>query len=154
MDQLNRSFFELAAIPDQSEEMNLLIETLQLYNVRACEILRARKSNIINNQFLILKGAKGSNDIIIRDRSLVNRFVSLADNRKDKLFIFTNYGKLYRYCCKYFSHIAQKIKKKKNNKITHSFRYLNTIGIQDENTIKVLLHHGSKKSNHYYTNKI
>lgn len=137
-----------------NEEMEIILETLFLYNPRINEILSATKQQFNRAGFMVLKGSKKSADIIIRDRELIKKYHALAEKRETKLFRYTKYGDVYRYIWNNLSHIVNKVAKKKNCKVTHAFRYLNANTFEDEATIKSLLHHNSTRSNHFYTNKL
>ena len=143
-----------AILHDTNDELNLIVAVLSLYNCRISEILSAKKSDIIKNKFVILHGAKGSADIVIRDKATVAAFVALSLNRKSNLFLYSNYSKVYTFIKKNFSHLICQVITKKNNKVTHVFRYINIEDLQDEKSIKSFLHHNSVRSNSFYTNKI
>ena len=136
------------------QEMPLICAILELYNPRIIEILRLRKKDIFQNKFVVLPGAKKSSSVVIRDRELVARIVKLSLERTDVIFIHSPYTKIYRFVRNNYSHLSDKIKINKNRKITHAFRYLAVANILDDNIIKPLLHHGSKKSNKFYINKM
>lgn len=144
----------LTAVARESLEIEVILDLLILYNPRALEILRLVKSDVVQDRFLIIRGAKRSQDIIVRDRELMSKINRLAKKRTDRLFISTTYGYLYRYIRLNFGDLIKCIDKKKNCKVTHLFRYLNTLGINDESSLKALLHHNSKSSQKYYINKI
>jgi len=137
-----------------SQEMPLIIDILQQYNPRIQEVLNLRKSDIYEKKFVILHGCKKSADVILRDKILVARIVKLSKERTDVIFIHSNYKRVFRFCEKNFSHLFSQIEINKNRKITHCFRYNAVDGISNDNSVKSILSHNSKKSNKFYTNKI
>jgi hypothetical protein len=136
------------------QEMPLIVDILLEYNPRCCEILRLRKKDIYNNKLVILPGAKNSQNVVIRDKVLVNRIIQLAKERSDAIFLHTSYIQVYRHFRKFYSHLSDQIARKKNRAVTHAPRYLAVNTIVDDGALKSVLHHNSKKSNKYYFNKI
>jgi len=136
-----------------NDEMQIIIDILSLYNCRISEILNLRKQDFHRNKFVTLHGLKKSNDIILRDRSIVASLIKLASMRSDNIFVFTSYKKVYNFIKKNYSHLINSVTTKHNLKVTHLFRYLATETFNNDDEIKVLLHHNSKKSNHFYINK-
>lgn len=145
---------KLGPIHRESLELEVILELLVIYNPRALEILRLKKGDIVQERFLCIPGAKRSQDIIVRDRELMKKINRLAEKRTDNLFISISYGYLYRYIRRNFGDSIKSVQKKKNNKVTHLFRYLNTQGIKSESSLKSVLHHNSKSSQKFYINKI
>jgi len=141
-------------INDISEELRTITDILTVYNCRITEILNLTKSYFFLPKFVVLKGLKGSNDIIIRDRLILERLKELSTKRENKIFVNNTYKQVYNFINRNYSYLIGKIEKKKNNKVTHCFRYSAVNNITDEQTIKTVLHHNSLKSNKYYTNKI
>jgi integrase len=134
-------------------QMQIAVSILQIENCRAREVLNAEWKNFYPDQFLILKGCKGSNNIIVRDRSILKEIGLLP--RLDKIFIFNqiNYFKLYHYCKQNFSHLFVRFKGKHNLKVTHGFRYAAVEQIGNEFFIRDVLFHRSVKSGRFYKTK-
>ncbi len=130
--------------------LGLITEILIIYNCRISEILSANSSNLIQDKFLILKGAKKSQDVIIRDRVILARFSKLKTDCYGNYFYNVTYNQVYKYVKSNFGHILKSIAHNKNEKITHAFRYNNVKEVNDEQSIKAILHHNSVKSQKYY----
>lgn len=130
--------------------MAIAIEILKTYNCRASELLNARWSNYHPDRFLILDGAKGSSNVIIRDRFILEMVSKLPILDKEKIFPSINYRRLYHHCKQHYSHLFVKFKKKKNLKVTHGFRYRAVEQVANEKQIRDILQHRSIKSGKFY----
>lgn len=132
----------------------IIITILVIYNCRINEILKARWGNFHPEKFLILEGSKGSANIIIHDREILKSIKALPKSDQDFIFPWITYYQIYHEIKKKYSHLLNKISHRKNMKITHSFRYLNVSGIDNDKFIKDILHHNSTRSGKYYKNKL
>lgn len=130
--------------------IDCVIQILFLYNCRINEVLNARWSDLRGNKFLLLRGSKKSQDIIIQDRVLISQISNLRHSSDIYIFHPLTYYHVYRYVKTNFSHLFLKYKTKKNEKITHGFRYLNAESFNDESSLKALLHHNSTRAQRYY----
>ncbi|MCO6473708.1 MAG: site-specific integrase [Melioribacteraceae bacterium] len=133
-----------------SKRQKIILEILALYNCRISEVLSATLDNYFPDRFLILKGKKKSSDIIITDRKILSDISQLNFFESNKIFDGITYLQMYRIIKRDYSHLFANFRKKKNAKITHGFRYLNILGVQDEKSIKSILHHNSIDSQKYY----
>lgn len=133
---------------------DLIILILTIYNCRINEILKATWNNFYPDKFLILKGSKGSANVIIHDREILKAINKLPRIDNVLIFPFITYYQIYHEIKKKYSHLLNTISHRKNQKITHSFRYLNVSGIDNDNFIKDILHHNSTRSGKYYKNKL
>lgn len=131
-------------------QLSICIEILQVYNCRAGEVLNASWNKYYPSKMLILHGEKRSANIIIRDRKILEEIEKLPKLHKTKIFPSVNYGMLYRYCKKYYSHLFIQFKGKKNYKVTHGFRYRAITEVDIDEEIREILHHRSIKSGKYY----
>jgi hypothetical protein len=134
--------------------LSTIIETLMVYNCRIGELLRLDKKFVLTGRFVIVKGSKGSADIIIRDRSLLAKYEFLKARCEKKIFEKLTYNQVYKCIKDNYSHLFKSIKCNKNKKVTHAFRYLNVAQLTDDDAVKAVLHHSSKRSNKYYTDKV
>lgn len=133
--------------------LSVVVETLIVYNCRVIEVLSCKAENVHPGKYVILKGAKGSNDVIIRDRSLLSQYVLLKEVTNGAMFSLVTYQQVYHFLQSNFGHLVRSLKNGKNNKVTHAFRYINIFPTDDEDSIKTILHHKSKRSNKYYKRK-
>lgn len=133
-----------------SQRQKIILEILSIYNCRISEILSATLDNYFPGRFLILKGKKRSADIVITDRQILQSIDNLRIFSSNKIFDGVSYIQIYRIVKLNYSHLFRKFKKRKNDKVTHGFRYLNILNIKDIDSIKTILHHNSKKSQEYY----
>lgn len=133
---------------------SLIILILSIYNCRINEILKASWKNYYHGRFLILEGSKGSANIIIHDREILKAIALLPRSNEEFIFPWITYYQIYHEIKKKYSHILPNISHRKNMKITHSFRYLNVSGIDNDKFIKDILHHNSTRSGKYYKNKL
>lgn len=140
----------LSAIKQQHPLMDVLVQCLFVYNCRCNEILKAEWKNFFPGRFLVLKGSKKSNDVIIRDRELLAQIATLPRTSPIYIFYPLTYQQVYIYCKRNFSHLFVRFKTKSNYKVTHAFRYSNAELVSNEDTLKALLHHNSKKSQKFY----
>lgn len=141
--------------PGQSANIFYLItEILQVENCRISELLAAKWSNYHAHRFLILEGKKKSAPVVIRDRELLRKISTLPHTTDDFIFGSVNYRQVYHFIKSNFSHLFEDIKTRKNRKVTHAFRYINCRAIDNDQEIKVILHHNSLRSGKYYKNKM
>lgn len=143
-----------ASVRNYRSFYSVIIQVLIIYNCRISEILSAEWSNFNPDRFLILKGAKRSANVIITDRALLKQINELPRLHASLIFPTVTQHQISHYILKNYSHLLTNIKIKKNRKITHAFRYLNIAGIVNDNFIKDILHHNSKRSGAYYKNKL
>lgn len=134
-------------------QMQIAVCILQIYNCRASEVLNARWENFYPDKFLILHSSKQSNNVIIRDRSILYEISQMPRLHKEIIFNQLNYSKLYDYCKKRYSHLFVRFKGKKNYKVTHGFRYAAVESINDELYVRDVLFHRSAKSGRFYKPK-
>lgn len=140
---------------DNSESIFLIIaEILQIENCRISEILSANWQDYHAHRFLILKGKKKSSPVVIRDRILLEKISKIPRTTGQLIFGCVNYRQVYHFIKSKYSHLFTNIKTRKNQKVTHAFRYINCRAIDNDEEIKVILHHNSLKSGKYYKNKI
>ena len=137
-----------------SKQLKIVLLILSKYNCRAKEVLSAKRSNFYPDIHLILKGAKRSQDVIIRDTEILHLISSLPITKEPLLFPAISYRLLYSTVKKNYSHLFVRFKTKKNYKVTHGFRYFNAQFTKDENELKAVLHHNSKLSGHFYNPKV
>ena len=141
-------------IKPEPDLLKLITSILSIYNCRISEILSASWSNFYPERFLILKGAKKSQNIIVTDRIILNSIANLPKTHQVLIFPYISYYQVYHYIKSRYGHLFAKIKHRKNLKITHAFRYLNLESIDNDNFIKDILHHNSLKSGKFYKNKL
>jgi predicted nucleic acid-binding protein len=142
------------AFENKKDYFSIITQILFIYNCRISEVLSACWCNFHKDRFLILVGVKGSANIIITDRKLLNLISELPYTDKQKIFPFVSYYQVYHHLKSNYSHLFKDIKIKKNRKITHAFRYLNLKNIDNDKFIKDILHHNSRRSGKYYKNKL
>lgn len=128
----------------------IVVDILQVYNVRAGEVLSATWQNFFPGRFLILKAEKKSCDIIVRDRNILASIEALEKDHPTFIFYGVSYQKLYYYIKKNLSHLFNQPNKKGNMKITHYFRYANVRGIEDMSAVQTILYHKTLDSGVYY----
>lgn len=133
-----------------SQEEKIIIEILYRYNCRISEVLRAEWKKFFPPMYLTLSGAKKSKPVIIRDTSILSMINELPRLNQTLIFPTTSYQRLYRCIKSQYGHLFHKFKTKKNEKVTHGFRYLNVQTNIDDDTASTVLHHRSKKSLKYY----
>lgn len=133
---------------------DLIIMILMKYNCRIQEILNAEWKDFYPERFLILKGLKKSSNVIVTDSKILDLILQIPKIDSIKIFPFITYYSVYHFIKTKFSHLLSSIRTRKNRKITHAFRYLNIVDLQDETQIRDVLHHRSIKSQSYYKNKI
>ena len=131
----------------------LFITILSRHNLRVCELLRCKRTDLMPGRYLIIPGAKGSCNVIIRDKDLIAEAASIPASGSDLLFYPLTYNLIYRDVKRYYSHLFVDIKTRKNQKVTHAFRYLAVRGVVDVEIARDILHHRSSKSSKYYLNK-
>lgn len=133
-------------------QCELILYILKRYNPRISEILNANKTDIIGEKFLVLTGAKGSDNVIIHDEFLCSSLSKLPIFANGKIFN-SSYNSIHRYIHTYYCDDIM-VNSKGNNKVTHSYRYKNAQLFQKSkrvpDEIKSLLHHKSTKSQTYY----
>lgn len=137
-----------------SPRLKIVVEILIVYNARISEILLADYKNFYPHQFLILDGLKKSENVIIRDRILLEEIQQLKPNGSALIFYPLKYKFVYDFIKRNYSHLFNRIKTSKTKKVTHAFRYLNVQPLADDNNIKLILHHRSQRSGIYYKNKV
>jgi len=123
------------------------------YNVRASEVLRARYTDFYYPDFLILRGSKKSRDIVVRDRQLLARIHLLPALHQDLIFYPLKYSQLYHFVRSRYDHLLSRFKGRKNNKVTHAFRYAAASRVSQDEDITLVLNHRSSKSRIYYQSK-
>jgi len=131
-------------------QMQIIIGILQEYNCRSAEVLSAEWKNFYPDKFLILQGLKGSSNIIIRDKLILQTISNMPKLHPTFIFNQVNYQALYWYCKTRYSQLFTKFKTKKYRKITHGFRYTAVEFINDDAYVRDILFHRSKKSGRYY----
>lgn len=138
----------------QKSSLDIVCEILKVYNCRAAEVLSARWKDFYPDDYLILNGVKHSCQIIIRDRIILQMISKLPKLNSQYIFPAVNYNRLYAHIRSNYNGLISSIKHKKNLKVTHAFRYKKVKNISNENSIREILHHRSKRSGKFYTNKV
>jgi len=136
------------------DQLFIISELLRIENCRCSEILAATWQNYHANRFLILEGKKRSASVIIRDRELLKLISNIPKTNDVLIFPNVTYRQVYQYIKSRYGHQFEIIKGRKNKKITHAYRYINLRAIDNDENIKQILHHNSKKSGMYYKNKL
>lgn len=139
-----------AAKQFEISQLAVAIEILKCENCRASEILNAKWSDFYPGKFLILPASKQSANVIVRDRFILERISRLPHIDDEKIFPSINYYHLYHHCKKFYSHLFNKFKGRKNLKVTHGFRYRAVEAVANETKIRDILHHRSIKSGKFY----
>jgi integrase len=134
--------------------IDLAVLVLATYNCRAVEILGASWKDYHEGKFLILRGAKGSKDIVVRDREVISFLASLHHLHKERIFWPVTYSMLYRHIKINYSHLFDTKFGKRNKPVTHYFRYANVSDIETVKDAALILNHNSKKSCGYYNHKL
>jgi len=137
-----------------SSQLKVVLLILERYNPRVGEVLRAERRLFIPHRMLIIKGSKGSQDVIIRDLMILDMIEELPILSKTYLFPSLNYGILYRTIKKDYAHLFSKFKTRHNEKVTHGFRYLNANLTNDPAAVKSILNHTTTKSGTSYNKKL
>lgn len=137
-----------------SDRLKLVIEILSIYNPRINEILNTTYSNFYPEKYLILPGEKKSGNVIIRDRTILKEISELKPNGSNYIFYPIKYYSVYQFIKNNFGQLYNKLKTKKNNKITHAYRYINVEPLANINQITDVLHHKSIRSAKYYKKNI
>jgi len=132
----------------------IIVEILKVYNCRISEILSAKWSNFFPDRFLILEGKKHSAPVIITDRTILKNISKLVKVDDQLIFKTISYHSIHHYIKSKYSHLFVNIKTKKYSKVTHAYRYLNLKSIDNDDFIKQILHHNSRKSGMYYKHKL
>jgi len=138
---------------NREDVINLAVEILRIYNVRASEVLGIAKYNRLRNGNYVIESRKGSHHTIITDRTIIEHLNVLYTNADSLLFEGISYKNLYNYMLKNYSHIFNQFKTMKNRKVTHGFRYLNVHDVADATIRQAILHHKSLKTQNYYKSK-
>ena len=133
-----------------SELYKLADEILEVYNIRWAELRDIDKANLVPGNFQIVKGRKGSGDIIIRDREILQKLDSAFRKYGAQPFTLISYKQYYRHVWKTRGNQIRAIKKKKNYKVTHASRYFAVARVRDEKTIKAILHHNPGLRKHQF----
>jgi len=132
----------------------IAVSILKQYNLRSAELLRLKKSDLHYPRFCIVRGCKGSRDIVIRDKSILSLLLALS-NCSHTPFIFNiSYSQLYRFILRTLSHRFVSLKGKKNKKVTHAFRYINSSELDNAHDVSLVLNHKSQSSAHFYNKSI
>jgi integrase len=137
-----------------SPQMRVALSILESYNCRASEVLSARWDDFFPGKFLFLRGKKKSDDIVVRDRTILFDIRYIERSTSPLIFYLLSYNKLYREVKSKYSHLFIKFKGKHNYKVTHGFRYLNAQFSNDERRVKVILHHASLRSGKFYNKNL
>lgn len=134
--------------------IELIVEILDLYNLRISEVLNLKWSDVIDSKMIYVQASKHSHDTIIRDRQIVQQIIKL--HRIDSTYIFkpVTYTQVYTYIKRYLSHRFSKQYDKKNKKITHYFRYKNAQSLKTKKQVSTMLNHSGQQSARYYNNKL
>jgi integrase len=140
--------------PGAPDLISIVIDLLITYNCRVSEVLGARWRDFYPGQYLILHAVKGSNHIVVRDRSILSSIKSLHHIDDDFIFAPLTYYIVYHHIKKNYSHLFHQIKSRKNMAITHYFRYANVSKLTQGSDATAVLHHRSKKSAKYYNRKL
>lgn len=149
---INKNFAEVNL--KSQDQLFIISEILRIENCRASEILSATWQNYHAQRFLILQGKKKSASVIIRDRIILKMIDNIPRTHDQLIFPNINYRQVYTYIKSKFSHQFENIKVRKNKKVTHAFRYINLRAIDNDENIKQILHHNSRRSGKYYKNKL
>jgi integrase len=139
---------------NQNATLNLIILLQHQYGLRISEVLNIRMSELKIGRFCIIKGLKGSHDILINDNLIIEIFAYYKSINFEvfegisRFFVYREFKKLG---------IQSSGGGNKNLAITHSFRHglakdLRNSGYMDQD-ITLALHHKSKKSQENYGNK-
>ena len=132
----------------------LVIRILSEYNCRVSEVLKARWVNFYDDQFLVLEGLKRSRNVIIRDKDVLSEISKLPRDLSEFIFYPVKYRRIYELCLRVLNQKITTFTKKKNNKVTHYFRYKNVSVLDNDKIIQDVLHHNSARSSGFYkTNK-
>ena len=134
--------------------LDFVVYLLQVYNLRASEVLNIHANDIVDNRYAIVRACKHSRDIVIRDRYAVTKLTELKKHTKDKVFNCVNYNMLYRHIRQYYSHLLLNNKRKKNFAITHYWRYANAQLLNKTKDVALVLNHNSYKSAKYYNKNL
>jgi len=148
------NIFKIGDYSDQFNLLDFLVYILDEYNLRAGELLSARWTDLYPDKYLIIRAKKNSRNVIIRDKIILNKIVNLVRTHKEYIFYPITYSKLYHHILTNHYHKFYTVKKRKNRKITHYFRYNNVSDIDNDVLIRDILNHNSGKSVKYYKNKM
>lgn len=151
----NSSFsINIDANKNQNDILNLIILLQYYYGMRISEVLNIRISELKIGRFCIVKGLKGSHDILISDDLLID---VLTYYKNIGLEVFEGISRFYVY--REFKKMGIQINGggKVNLAVTHSFRHnlakdLRDSGYKDED-VTLALHHKSKSSQKNYGKK-
>lgn len=139
---------------NSTNSISLIVEILSRYNCRISEVLEAKWKYLYPGRFLILEGKKHSQNVIIRELDILQRIDQLPKTDDELIFPNISYRTMHHHIKSHYGHLFKKIKTRKNQKVTHAFRYLNVEGIDNDGFIKDILNHNSQKSGKFYKNKI
>lgn len=128
----------------------LVIRILTEYNCRVSEVLRARWVNFYEDRFLVLEGLKRSRNVIVRDKDILSEISNFPRNLSEYIFYPVKYRRIYELCIRVLNQNITTYTKKKNNKVTHYFRYKNVSALDNDKIIQDVLHHNSARSSGYY----
>jgi integrase len=137
------------------KEFEIIFYFLYHYNFRINEILKINLSDLIYDFKIIIHISKSNHKEIIRDEFIYKQIKNYLTNQNLQTFS-CNYIQFYKWFYKFKSNYII-FKNKKNNKVTHTFRYKNTEHLLnysvDTKVIKANLHHNSKDSQKFYIRK-
>ena len=144
----------LQSLPGVPGVLSICLELLVVYNLRSAEILSAKWSDFKPPKLLYLRGCKGSNDIVIRDREILQHINKLPRLHPDLIFYPITYSMLYHHIKKNYSHLFDNRFTKKNKKVTHYFRYSAASQFETAREVTTVLHHASKGSASFYNKNL
>lgn len=133
-----------------SKKEKLILEILEVYSPRISEILEAKWLDFQPDFCLVLKGKKHSRDVVIHDRSILDQINKLPRQHEQLIFYPVKYKTMYDRIKRDYGHLFRKYKKKKNEKITHGFRFKNAEKLRNPHFVTALLNHSSTKTKKYY----
>ncbi len=133
-------------------QCELIISIMRSYCLRVSEVLNLSLSSLFPPDKIIVKISKVNEYFIICNRDLFIQLYSLFSLNSNKSFT-VSYKQLYNYIKRNYPKIILR-NYKKNNKVTHSFRYIGAKEMYrafgNEKVIKSLLHHKTISSQKYY----
>lgn len=140
--------------PERQGSIELVILLLSVYNCRVSEILSCKRSDLFVDRFLIIRAKKHSQDYVVRDREILKSISKLPKIDSELIFFPLTYQVIYNYIKRNYSHLFDKTINKKNEKITHYFRYKNAEYLNTTDDVQLLLHHKSNSSAKYYNKNL
>lgn len=138
-----------------SVQFDLIYYLLDRFNFRISEILNLNINSFVAPKHIIFKLSKSKNYFVVSDKDLYSVMFRIFSDLPNHKFS-VNYLSVYHWILK--KHPESVIcSAKKNNKVTHAFRYKNAELFSNcersEEEIKALLKHNSVKSQKYYIKK-